>query len=139
MKPKCIFFILFIFIILTNNSCKKEEGEGGTSSIIGRVKALDYRYDGAIDSFVLDTTYYLPGERVYIVYGDDEVYSDDFRTDPNGYYRFQWLRKGKYTIFAYAQDTIENTPTGVYHVEVSVEIKKNKTEYTAPDIEVVRL
>ncbi|MBI4646852.1 MAG: hypothetical protein HY738_09730 [Bacteroidia bacterium] len=135
--PQQYFFILLLLFFF--NSCQKQAGEGGTSAIIGRVKALDLRYDGATDSWEVDTTYYLSEERVYIIYGDDEVYSDDFRTDPNGYYRFQWLRKGKYKIFAYSDDTTGSIPSGSVPKYISVEIVKNKTEYNITDLEVLRI
>lgn len=129
--------IIFVFI----TSCQKEAGEGGTSSIIGVVKAQRYIYNANEEKWEKQGNVYpLQDERVYIIYGDDNIYSDDFRTDAEGRYRFQWLRKGTYTIFAYSEDTLAYPPTGqLFADSVSIEIKKNRTEYSAPELIVVRL
>ena len=44
---------------------------------------------------------------VFIIYGDDksEVYDDKFETDYNGKYHFEYLRKGDYTLYTYADST----------------------------------
>ncbi|MCH8318791.1 MAG: hypothetical protein IIA88_09915 [Bacteroidetes bacterium] len=123
-------------------SCKKEPGEGGTSSIRGKIIVRDYN----VTFTTLNAEYDGADRRVYIIYGDNDIYDDDFRTGPDGYYQFKWLRKGEYTIFIYSVDTIEtglNFKSGIYDeivypVEVEVEITKNKKEVTAPEIVIVK-
>jgi hypothetical protein len=111
-------------------ACSKEEGEGGTSTITGKVKIREYNYFG-------DPTgkeYYAPEEDVYIIYGDDDIYSDRFRTNYDGSYRFQYLRQGKYTVFAYADDLSGESQSGKIPVMKIVKITENDQNKTVEDI-----
>ena len=47
---------------------------------------------------------------MYISFTNDkgDLYDDKFETDYNGRYRFEYLRKGKYTIFTYVDSVIMN-------------------------------
>jgi hypothetical protein len=97
-KPLLISLGLIMSILI---ACKKEAGEGGTSSIRGKVKA--HHIPGPC---IVDSTYYLPDERVFIIYGDeDDTYDDDMRTSFDGSYEFKYLQEGTYRIFAYSIDT----------------------------------
>ncbi|MBL7951151.1 MAG: hypothetical protein JNM62_05480 [Flavobacteriales bacterium] len=83
-------------------SCNKEPGEGGKAEIRG---VLTEQYFSASNNPITDP-YPLPGENVYIIYGDasDGAYPDDnVDTGPGGVFRFPWLRKGTYTIFAVSE------------------------------------
>lgn len=111
-------------------SCSKDEGLGGTSTIVGRVKVIDYN-----SSFTkINDEYYLQDERVYIVYGDDDIYSDDFRTDYGGRYQFEYLTKGEYTIYAMSKDSADPTSPIKIPVSVKVKIDKNNQTVEAPEI-----
>ena len=59
----------------------------------------------------IDTLYFQlnAGEDVFIIYSDDEtaIYDDKFETDYNGTYRFEFLRKGDYTLYTYADSTVD--------------------------------
>ncbi len=103
MKKIFLAFLLLSFFI----ACDKEAGEGGTSSIEGQVWELFTYQDPFTGSW--DTTFYRldSGKDVYIIYSDDEgeIYDDKFETDYNGRYRFEFLRKGDYTIYVYADST----------------------------------
>ena len=130
-------FVFVTAILFAFTACEKEPGDGGTSTITGRVKALDYDYglDNGDWKWVKNREYFAPDAKVYIIYGEeDTIHSDDMRTNPDGYYRFQWLRKGNYTIFAYSDDTTGNVVSGELPVEIKVEIKEKKEEVIAPDI-----
>ena len=137
MKKIKLYFVLAALFAFT--ACKKEPGEGGTSTITGRVKTLDYDYNLVSGdwTWVKTREYYAPDERVYIIYGDDTIHSDDTRTNPDGYYKFEWLRKGKYTIFAYSDDTTGTVVSGQSPVKATVEIKENKEEIPAPEIVII--
>jgi hypothetical protein len=125
-------------ITLTFSACEKEAGEGGTSTIRGKVKTQHIAGPGSIDS-----TYYLADERIYIIYGnDDDTYDDDMRTSFDGSYEFKYLQKGTYRIFAYSVDTtgwsdftfdITRPPVAVI---ATVEITDKKQTIHVPDIEV---
>ena len=101
-------------------ACEKGPGEGGTSVIEGQVYKMSTEEIEIIevDSLSLDTTTYfiidtikIPqlyvGKDVFIIYSNNEgsIYDDKFETDYNGRYRFEFLRKGEYTIYTYADST----------------------------------
>lgn len=110
--------------------CTKEEGEGGKAAIEGRVYAVEYDNNtgNVVDSF------YLAEARVYIIYGDGATYDDDTRTGPDGLYRFEWLRKGSYTLFTYSECPL--CPGDVEEVRTTVEIEGKKDEVQAPVLRV---
>ncbi len=110
-------------------SCKKEEGEGGTSSIIGKVYVKDYN-----DTFtVLEDEYYGQEVDVYIIYGDDVSFGDRTRTNYDGTYEFKYLRKGTYHVYAYSKDSTLQSNALVPVIQ-TVEISKNSQEVQVSDL-----
>jgi hypothetical protein len=95
-----INFLLFVLSFLLLVSCNKNEGIGGSSHLEGYVYEVIHRDDNF--SFTTDT---IPGIKkdVFIVYGDDDYIGDDVKTDSNGKYRFDYLRKGNYLLYAYSE------------------------------------
>ena len=87
-------------------SCEKQEGQGGTSSITGKVFVRQYNANFT----TLTEQYYATDEDVFIVYGDDPVYGDKTTTNYDGTFRFEYLREGNYTVYAYSEDSL-NYPT----------------------------
>lgn len=81
-------------------ACKKVEGEGGRSSITGKVVIKEKLY---INGVVSDTvTYDGAGENIYIIYGTgDSVYDDKMECSYDGSFEFKYLNAGEYTIFGY--------------------------------------
>lgn len=110
-------------------SCSKEAGEGGTSSIQGKI----FGYDVNTSGIVTDSAY-VQDARVYISYGGGTTVDGDVRTSYTGDYVFRGLRKGKYTIFVYSQ--CNNCPFNQEVVKQTVEITDNKQEVTAPDLKI---
>jgi hypothetical protein len=109
-------------------ACKKVEGQGGTSSISGRVYIKEYDAFGEIVQ-----EYYAAEERVFIIYGEeDNVYDDDFRTSFDGSFKFDFLTKGSYKIFVY-EDCL-SCPSGERAVIEEIMISKNKSAIVLPDI-----
>jgi hypothetical protein len=94
-----IFFVLILF------SCQKQEGEGGTSAIFGKVKTYDvehFEVPGNQRVQVVDE-YYNADKDVFIIYGDsDNLYDDNYKTSFDGSFGFESLRKGKYKLFIYS-------------------------------------
>ena len=97
MKIKLIGIICISLLLFT--SCNKSEGEGGTGTVQGYVKLIHHP----------DDNYSLPADTVdaaktdvFIVYGNSDFYGDDVETDDKGFYRFNYLTKGSYTVFAYS-------------------------------------
>mgnify|MGYP001563529569 FL=1 len=110
-------------------SCKKEPGSGGNSSIKGNLWQKD------CGSGFDNTT---PVEHsgadldIYIIYGNDVSYSDRIRTDYEGDFEFKYLRKGNYKIYFYSMDStlLTGAPFNTIPPEIAivkeVEITKRK-------------
>lgn len=96
---------IFIFVLLTLISCQKDEGEGGTSAIYGKLKTINLQHFDIPGNERIDTLsqYYHADEDVFIIYGDnDNLYDDNYKTSFDGSFGFESLRKGTYTIFVYS-------------------------------------
>ena len=98
---KKFFLLPFLFAFLLS-SCLNEEGEGGTSVVQGKVYKVYHLNDSY--SFEADT-FPAAKEDVYIVYGNDEIYGDKMETGYDGFFRFSYLRPGKYVVYAYSTAT----------------------------------
>ena len=86
-------------LMLSLFSCNDKEGEGGTGTVQGYVKLIhhpDDDYQLNVDTVNAAKT------DVFIVYGDEEFYGDDAETNPDGFYQFDYLTPGDYTVFAYS-------------------------------------
>ncbi len=108
-KTSKLFYLIFTLIVIAGvSSCKKEAGEGGTSTITGKVTVFNYdnnNFNCCPEKFpAVD-------QDVFIIYGSDGGYYDnDVKTSFDGSYEFKNLQKGKYRIFAYSEDS-----TGAYN------------------------
>jgi len=120
-------FVLFSIAVLLF-SCTKEEGRGGTSIIKGRV--IVDEYSDINNQHV--RSHYAVDESVYIIYGNDEYYSDRVKTDGNGYYEFKGLQKGDYKLYVYT----ENENGDKKPVTVQVNIESNGSEVEASYVRV---
>ncbi|MBK6341131.1 MAG: carboxypeptidase regulatory-like domain-containing protein [Flavobacteriales bacterium] len=100
-------------------SCSKEPGEGGRAEIRGLL--YEQRYNG---SSLQGQPYPIADARVAIIYGDGEYADDDTRTGPNGEFRFAWLRKGDYRLYAISE--CQSCPSGEEGVYVDVTITGRK-------------
>ena len=112
------YFLIISLMILSLFSCSKEEGEGGRSSISGKVHMTDVTggNQGEYDA---------PDYDVYIIYGDqDDIYDDDMKTNYDGTFEFKNLREGNYRVYAYTVDASKTS--GVKPVFKSIEIGKNE-------------
>lgn len=96
MKSTILFSSLFFSVIFIS-SCKKKEGQGGTSAITGSLTTKLYNTsDSLIDS------YPKANEDVFIIYGEgNTVYNDKVSTSYDGSFKFDYLEKGKYTVYYY--------------------------------------
>ena len=117
-------------------SCKKGPGQGGSSNIKGKVFAVNYNLNF---SAVLDSGY-AAKEDIFLIYGDDITYGDDQKTNYDGTFQFQYLRKGKYKLFVYSKDltkldsVLGKAPTVALFKEI--EITKNKQDIDLGDIKI---
>lgn len=122
------FFIAVVILLGSLNACKKVEGQGGSSEIVGKVIIRDYDAFGD-----LIAEYPAKDERVHIIYGtDDNYYDDDYDTSFDGSYRFQFLTKGTYQVFVYQK--CNGCPSGDEEVLEVITIENNKSTVVAPDL-----
>jgi hypothetical protein len=132
MNTRILFLFMFLSLI-SFTACDNGSGKGGTSTIRGKVWVREYNKD-----FTIQKTPDYPAQelRVYLIYGDDDVYSDDFRTDNNGEYEFKYLREGKYTVFVYSKDsTLDyNYTNQLKAISREVEITDKNQTVEVPDM-----
>jgi hypothetical protein len=107
--------------------CSSLPGDGGTSTIHGKIFVQRYNEFGTMYQ-----DYYGPDERVYIIYGDNIGYDDEVKTAYDGTYKFPFLRKGTYTIYAYS-DCL-TCDGGSEAKTVQVEITDNNQDIEVEDI-----
>lgn len=127
-------FIIAAMLLLLASSCSKEEGPGGNCTIEGKVYVLDYNQEltTKLDEF------YGSEINVYLVYGDDIIYSDNFKTNYDGSYRFDYLKPGKYTVFTYSEDTTQTSEDNTFAIFKTVEFSKNNVTSTLEDFIIVK-
>ncbi|PKP01359.1 MAG: hypothetical protein CVU11_15480 [Bacteroidetes bacterium HGW-Bacteroidetes-6] len=127
-------FIFASIVLLAIAACSKEEGPGGNCTIEGKVYVLDYNQE-------LTTKlgeYYGSEINVYLIYGDDIIYSEDFKTNYDGSYRFDYLKPGKYTVFTYSEDTTQTSEDNKFAIFKTVEFTKNNLTTSLEDFIIVR-
>jgi hypothetical protein len=121
---KQIFLSLIVLIFI---ACERPAGEGGTSTISGKVRVSVYDELG-----VYEGSYMAQGERVYIFYGNDSVPGDDVRTSDQGIFRFDYLTPGAYTLMTYSE--FRTCLSGDTAVKVSVQIDEYEQDVQVPEI-----
>lgn len=97
------------------SACEKDPGEGGSATIEGKVVINEVSPSGNILA-----EYDGVEERVYIIYGDNEIYDDEVRSSYDGRFKFDNLFKGTYTVFVYSD--CSSCPSGKETVMKSIEI-----------------
>jgi hypothetical protein len=122
-----LHFIILAFISLFVSSCAKEAGEGGSSTLKGRV----YGYDINTSGIVTDSAA-VQDARVFISYGDNTTVDDDTWSSFTGEYAFRGLQKGTYTIFVYSQ--CNDCPFNQEVKKQVVEITEKNQEVMVPDL-----
>lgn len=126
LTRKILLILLGMVLTVLAVSCNRGEGPGGTGAIEGTV----YKVLHPDDNYNLETDTVLAAkEDVFLVYGTQSFYGDDEETDHTGFYRFDYLRPGTYTVYAYS--TLANGERTA--VSQTVEVQRGKTT-TAPDI-----
>lgn len=132
MKSTVLISYLF-FSVLLISSCKKKEGLGGSSAITGILTTKLYNTsDSVIDS------YPKTNEDVFIVYGEgNTVYNDKVSTSFDGSFKFDYLEKGKYTVYYY--EDCATCPEGHQVKLLTPEITKNKSTVELGSIDVKKI
>jgi hypothetical protein len=128
-----IKLIMVYFLTFSVLSCEKPAGPGGRATVKGKVFANDWENTQRL---VLSRGY-SAGERVYIIYGDQNIIGNDVRTGPDGSYEFKFLNKGHYKVYVNSLDTTivgykgNDTENPVMR---EFDIKKANETITLPDI-----
>jgi hypothetical protein len=121
-------FLIIISVLCSTLlfSCKKGPGEGGRTSIVGKVWAEEWddisytvHYD-SLDHWAAD-------EDVFIIYGDDVSFGDRIRTGPDGVFEFKYLREGDYTIYVYSEAPQNSSAGGKVAISKRVSIPSKGT------------
>lgn len=115
--------IPLILVVCLIPACKKDEGIGGKSSITGKIIVRQYNANFTF----LQEQFAAPDEDVFIIYGDDPVYGDKVSTNYDGTYRFEFLREGNYSVYAYSEDSANYPTKHKIPVIRQVKIGKNQT------------
>ncbi|HMU69308.1 MAG TPA: hypothetical protein PKK72_11390 [Chitinophagales bacterium] len=127
IRNSSLALLLPIAIGFLASGCTSLPGDGGTSTIHGKIYVERYNEFGT-----LYQDYYGPDERVYIIYGDNIGYDDEVKTSFDGTYKFPFLRKGTYTIYAYSDCLTCDGNTEARSVQV--EITENNQDIEVEDI-----
>ena len=127
--------LIICAIAIGFTACEKPAGEGGASVIEGQVYKI-YTFQNSTTGEG-DTSYFQldAGKDVFIIYGDDkgQVYDDKFETDYNGKYHFEYLRKGDYTVYAYADSTDGSMIKHEYPIFQQISISSNNSTNKVAD------
>jgi hypothetical protein len=118
-------YLLYLFLSLfLLSSCNKDEGLGGSSSLEGYVYEIKHGDDNY--SFQADTFPALDQD-VFIEFGDDLNPGDRIKSGREGYYRFDYLRKGTYTVYALSDFADGHKEAVAKTVKVSGDLNKADT------------
>ncbi|MFM9985680.1 MAG: hypothetical protein ACKVOK_10640 [Flavobacteriales bacterium] len=124
--------IAFTVAIVLAAGCKKEAGEGGNSTIFGKVNK-DIRVV-LTNPATTQSTVIAADRDVYIVYGDHTSPGDRIQSNYNGEFEFRNLRPGNYTIYTFSKDTnAVAVPWDEDHMPItlSLEISEKKQDVDA--------
>ncbi|MCC7028929.1 MAG: hypothetical protein IT257_01400 [Chitinophagaceae bacterium] len=105
-------------------ACTKGPGEGGRAFIKGKLFVKNYK---AYPDTTLQASYWGQDENVFIVYGDEPGVGKSVKSAYDGSFQFEYLRKGKYKVYALSDDRASGINSKTKEVLVEVEIK-NATE-----------
>ena len=127
--------VLAILILsYTVLSCAKEAGDGGNSTIYGKITAYDYNAEFT----QLKGIYPAADEDVFLIYGNDRSYSQRIRSNYDGVYEFKYLRPGDYTVYAYSKDSTLTLPSGIFAVIRKVKVDDNRQAIEVEDMKLFR-
>lgn len=96
-------YLIILLTILVFSSCEKQEGLGGSAKIYGTLTLEQYNDDYSL----LISSQAAQDKDIFIKYGDSKSVSDDVETGYDGYFEFDYLYDGNYTIFYYSKDSGE--------------------------------
>lgn len=107
-------------------TCKKEPGTGGLATIHGKLMGYNVNKYG----LKFDSGYYV-GVKVYLSFGSNKTVDAEARTGMDGSYEFDWLQKGKYTVWLNANC---GCPNDTFIDSKKIEITKSREVVELPDL-----
>jgi hypothetical protein len=125
MNTPFLWILTLLFIAGLFAACNHDEGLGGSSSIEGYVYNVVHQDDNY--SFRTDT-FPAAGKKVYISFGDETSVGEDTDAGQNGYYRFDYLREGNYTVYALSESQFGEK------IAVVQSVNLGKGRSRAPDV-----
>jgi hypothetical protein len=129
MQRAILTSLALLLFLSVFQSCEKDPGPGGKSTIYGKVLVKDYNSTFT----VLNETYYGPGIWVYLIYGDDRNYGERIQTGLGGTYEFKYLRPGKYKVYALSKDSTLST-NAMIPVMLETDIPSGRQEVGLSDL-----
>jgi hypothetical protein len=129
IKKHPVSLLLPVLMVLFILSCSKEPGQGGNSTLYGKVFVKDYNSTFT----VLNEEYYGQDEEVYLIYGDDKSYSDHIKTSYDGSFEFKYLRPGDYHLYCYSKDSTLQT-NALIPIIRDITITKKKQNVEVPQL-----
>ncbi len=95
---------------------------------------VDVANQGDADELIPSSSISMDDERVYLIYGEGEVFNESTKTGAEGVYTFDGLNPGKYRVYALSTDVLTGQKYPVYK---SVEITEKGTLTDAGTLEVI--
>lgn len=122
-------------LILTN----LEAGEVTDAEELSSYITVDVANQGsdAITTGVAGVQGPMVEERVYLIYGDDDFYSESVRTDEEGRYQFRDLNRGYYRVVVYTAD-VNDPYAPLQKVETTVTISNKKEIVEAETLDIIK-
>lgn len=125
---KSIFLIL-VLVAVVIASCKKGPGQGGKSHIKGKIWVENYNTLNDIhDTYTLKSEYPGVDKDVYLIYGDDISYGMKTKSGPDGSFRFDYLREGKYKVYVQSKDTTRTSVSPITTMDTTITLGKTGTK-----------
>ena len=101
-----------------SNILEFDEGRGVISGVVIKTK---YVNESRWPNLVVEYVDFAHEHEVYLTYGDHDFYDVRVRTQDDGYFEFDGLIPGNYTIFLYSEDVTRVTEHVVLRYEVELQ------------------
>lgn len=92
---------------------------------------------GATGGASLSGNVAIADERIYIIYGEEDFYSESVRTDEDGNFQFKGLTRGDYRVYALSIDTT-SVSGGMTRSELSASITEKKQVVNAGQLNIIK-
>lgn len=126
---KQFLYILVILVTMAAVSCSKGPGEGGKSTITGKIWVENYNtLNNMWDTYNLKNEYPGADKDVYLIFGDDISYGLKTKAGPDGQFEFKYLRAGDYKVYVQSKDTTRTSVSAITTMEMNTSLGKKETK-----------